>query len=256
MTEKEKKEICDKCDVSYVCDHKSMPDCENFKEKEIKSIEDCKWFGARTPQKPCGQCDKNCQYNDNNIEQRKSYPVGPIMFKEELSYIKSDIIRTDTMICLNNTPSYFFKVPASSTGKYHPNYALGEGGLVRHTKAAVKIANDLLSLEQYSNMFDDERKDYIIAALILHDTYKSGVEQAKYTCFDHPLIAAEQIRQLDSISEGFKLFVPMLIESHMGQWNTAKYSPNIVLPKPGSPEQQFVHMCDYLASRKYIEIEF
>lgn len=71
MTEKEKKEICNKCDISYVCDHKSMPDCDDIKEKEIKSIKDCKWFGAKTPQKPCGQCDKNCQYNDN--ETQKDY---------------------------------------------------------------------------------------------------------------------------------------------------------------------------------------
>lgn len=36
-------------------------------------------------------------------------------------------------------PPYFYTVPASSTGKYHPRYTLGSGGLLRHTKAAIKF---------------------------------------------------------------------------------------------------------------------
>lgn len=42
--------------------------------------------------------------------------------------------------CLEYAPEYFWRIPASSTGNHHPHFALGEGGLVRHTKAAVWIA--------------------------------------------------------------------------------------------------------------------
>ena len=50
-------------------------------------------------------------------------------------------------------------------------------------------------------------------------------------------------------------FMCHVISSHMGPWNTNNYS-NIVLPKPESKFQRFVHMCDYLASRKVIDVKF
>lgn len=43
--------------------------------------------------------------------------------------------------------------------------------------------------------------------------------------------------------------ISRLIASHMGQWNRA-FNSNVTLPKPKSDIQQFVHLCDYLASRK------
>mgnify|MGYP002525443766 CR=1 FL=1 len=153
-------------------------------------------------------------------------------------------------------PVYFYTVAASSSGKYHPKYTLGEGGLVRHTKAAVALAECLLGLEQNStlNMYHDE----IIVALIIHDTFKHGLVDRGHTEFNHPNIAARKFKefaeqkqypnmtQIDMISD--------LVRAHMGQWNTSKYS-NVVLDKPFTKEQQFVHMCDYLASRQYITVE-
>ena len=46
-----------------------------------------------------------------------------------------------------------------------------------------------------------------------------------------------------------------LIACHMGKWNTNKYSQT-ELPKPITKLQKFVHMCDYLASRKFLNIKF
>jgi hypothetical protein len=42
----------------------------------------------------------------------------------------------------------------------------------------------------------------------------------------------------------------------MGQWNYDSYTKKEVLPKPKTAEQRFVHMCDYLASRKFIDVKF
>ena len=50
-------------------------------------------------------------------------------------------------------------------------------------------------------------------------------------------------------------FMCHVISSHMGPWNTNNYS-DIILPKPESKFQRFVHMCDYLASRKVIDVKF
>ena len=41
----------------------------------------------------------------------------------------------------------------------------------------------------------------------------------------------------------------------MGPWNK-DYNGNEVLPVPKTKYENFVHMCDYLASRKYLNIKF
>lgn len=125
-------------------------------------------------------------------------------------------------------------MPASTTGKYHPPFALGEGGLVRHTLAACCWAKDLLQLEQYSILLP--KADYILAALILHDSVKKGFGKSKYTVGSRRYIECGAV-------------ISRLIASHMGQWNRA-FNSNVTLPKPKSDIQQFVHLCDYLASRK------
>ena len=67
------------------------------------------------------------------------------VFKKELSYIKNHKFLNDIKVIISLLPDYFFEVPASSTGKYHPSFSLGDGGLVRHTKVAVRIAVELLN---------------------------------------------------------------------------------------------------------------
>lgn len=74
-------------------------------------------------------------------------------FNKEIALIKNKSIRDFASICIQFVPKYFFEIPASSSGKYHPSYALGEGGLVRHTKAAIAIAQEFLKLEMYLNFF-------------------------------------------------------------------------------------------------------
>ena len=41
----------------------------------------------------------------------------------------------------------------------------------------------------------------------------------------------------------------------MGEWNTNSYS-NVVLPLPKDKFQRFVHMCDFLSSRKFLDVKF
>lgn len=91
------------------------------------------------------------------------------VFADELSFIQDGEKREIIKSLIRQVPDYFFEIPASSTGKYHPKYALGEGGLVRHTKAAVRIANELLRLEMFKGL--SKIKDEIIGALLLHDSF-------------------------------------------------------------------------------------
>lgn len=179
-------------------------------------------------------------------------------FKKELYYIKDQDKRKDAEILINMLPNYFFEIPASSTGKYHPSFACSKHGLVKHTKVAVTIAYEMFKDEILTNKFTEEEKDLIIMALLLHDGVKHGLDKEEYTRFDHPLLISKLIMEnQDKISmntdEVRKLC--KMIESHMGPWNTNNYT-KVVLPKPENELERFVHMCDYLASRKFLDIKF
>lgn len=172
-------------------------------------------------------------------------------FKKELLCIHDKQVRRFTEKMIERFPSYFFKIPASSTGKYHPLYALGEGGLVRHTKAAVRIAIELFRMEDYD--FKPYLKDLIISSLILHDGFKNGLKNSGFTVTEHPLVCSEFIRGHSDFED--RDIVRHLIETHMGQWtkdNTGKE----ILRKPQSEAQKFIHLCDYLASRRCLEVKF
>ena len=176
------------------------------------------------------------------------------VFEQELVYIENEDIRDSLRVMLEKVPDYFFTIPAASTGKYHPSYAQGDGGLVRHTKAAVRMAYELFGIYK----FPQRTKDLIIMALVLHDSVKKGEEESKYTLFDHSLIAGEFIKKYKDELKLNKEDIDFLvgcISSHMGRFNTSEYS-DVILPLPKTPEQKFVHMCDYLASRKVINIPF
>lgn len=173
-------------------------------------------------------------------------------FINELNLIKDASVRLLTEKILNQLPKYFFEVPASSTGKYHPKFAEGPGGLVRHTKAAVKIANELFNLEMFSKLLPN--RDLIISALILHDGLKHGDPKSEFTKFEHPALMKDFIMANDDYTGNCPI-IAALVFTHMGQWNTNKYS-SMALPKPESDCQKFVHLCDYLASRRFIDIDF
>ena len=180
-------------------------------------------------------------------------------FKKEINYIKDNNLKDDLKTLIKLLPDYFFEIPASSTGKYHPKFALGEGGLVRHTKVAVRIAYELLNNNTIGCKFTDRDKDLIIMALTLHDGLKNGLEHDKYTKFDHPLLISKYIMEN---KEKLKMDIDDLrkmcsmIESHMGEWTYDNYKKKEVLPKPKTAEQRFVHMCDFLASKKFLDVEF
>ena len=84
------------------------------------------------------------------------------IFHTELESIHSEELKKFAEEAIGKLPDYFFEVAASSTGKYHPSYAIGPGGLVRHTKAAVNIASDLLNLEQNQAAFSEKERDCMI----------------------------------------------------------------------------------------------
>ena len=180
------------------------------------------------------------------------------IFKQEINYIKNPRYKENVEKLIELVPDYFFEVPSSSTGKYHPSFSQGEQGLVRHTKVAVQIAKDILQLEYMKNGFSEDEKDLILIAILFHDTQKLGNPKEKYTRFDHPLLAAQFIEdnkdKIKFTSQEIEI-IEKMISSHMGEWNKNTYS-NITLPKPSNKYEFFVHMCEFLSSKKYLDVKF
>ena len=78
--------------------------------------------------------------------------------REELMYgclrtIENDDLRILAGEMIKTIPEYWYHVGASSTGKYHPEYSLGEGGLMRHTVALVRILNHMLEARIFYSLF-------------------------------------------------------------------------------------------------------
>lgn len=179
------------------------------------------------------------------------------VFQNELNYIRNSKIKEFTSRCVELLPDYFFEIPASSTGKYHPSYTLGAGGLVKHVRAAVRIAVEMCGLDMFK--YTDDEKDAIVATLILHDGVKSGINKGMYTAHEHPLLIVEYIKRFPDVcallDEDILNIIFGALASHMGQWQTARNS-RVELPKPKGKLENFVHLCDYLASRKCLEHNF
>ena len=178
-----------------------------------------------------------------------------------LDTFENEDIKEFAIILLDNLPDYIWHVGASSTGKYHPAYSLGEAGLMRHQIAVVRFLNFFLELEQYGSKLTSRERDLIRLAGFVHDGRKSGTqedyEKSKYTKFNHPVLMADVIRSFDGqylTHEEIEL-VADTISKHMGQWNTDKKT-NIELPKPNNKFARMVHVADYLASRKCLTMDF
>ena len=180
------------------------------------------------------------------------------LFSEELKLIKDPSLRESLLKIINMLPEYWFTIPASSTGKYHPEYALGEGGLLRHSKAAMRIGHVLLIDDCIGEKYTNHEKDLMLMALLVHDGLKSGLPKEKYTRFDHPILMGKFIidnQKEFNLSPEDATFMNDVIKTHMGPWTT-DYKGNEILERPTTKYQNFVHMCDNLASRKFILVPF
>jgi hypothetical protein len=179
-------------------------------------------------------------------------------FEKELLYIKNDQIREFAIEAIKTLPDYFFEVPASSTSKHHPNYAIQAGGLLKHTQAAVRISIEMFRLDWWN--FTNDEKDLIIVSLILHDGWKSGIIQQKYTVTEHPIIAAEQIKNNKNINNLLPQdqidFIYCCISRHMGQFIFDYKTKKKVLEIPKTKYEKFTFLMDYIASRKCLEFNF
>ena len=171
-------------------------------------------------------------------------------FEREINLIQNEDYRMFIKFYLDNyVPNYFWEIGASSSGKYHPAFSQGDGGLVRHTKAVVLFAEELLRMSSYMYM-SDEHKDYVIMACIVHDTCKYGrLSYDKEEYKTHSIAAAFNVcgAWLDYFNTQPSEFFLSAIRCHMGQWSEKEN-------RPFTNIDRCVHMADYMASRNFIDI--
>lgn len=178
-------------------------------------------------------------------------------FGVELNRMKNKNVKKSTEIILDMLPDYFYKISASPSGKYHPSFSLGEGGLVRHVKVAMRLLEEMFINEAFGT-YDDYKKDLIRMALLLHDGLKSGMNYCGSTCREHPVIMSEFVlnnKEKLLINEEDVKFVANLIMTHMGPWNKDREG-NIIMPVPKTKEELLVHLCDFIASRNFLNVCF
>ena len=155
------------------------------------------------------------------MTEQQNNMVAPI-----LTTIVNEDIRKFAEVLVDGLPQYIWEVGASSTGKYHPAYSLGVGGLMRHQIAVVRFLNYFFELEQYNTNFTSREMDLMRVAGLVHDGRKSGEQtdynRSKFTKFDHPIQMANVIRSYNGkyLNPDEIEFIASTIESHMGQWNT------------------------------------
>ena len=176
------------------------------------------------------------------------------LFERELSLIKSESLRRAVYDYMNDSdyvPDYFWTDGASASGKFHPKFSHGIGGLVRHTKAVVMFAEELLRMSSYAYM-REEYKDFVIAACIIHDTVKYGFDEEidKSAYAEHASNAAQSFKEFCFHNTQYEPHYLLLqaVRSHMGQWSTDKED------RPFTSVDRCVHMADYKASRSFIDI--
>jgi HD superfamily phosphohydrolase YqeK len=151
----------------------------------------------------------------------------------------------------NRVGAWFFKSGASASGKYHPQFAQGEGGLVRHTRAVEWVCEELLRMSGYAYM-KAEYKDYARVACLLHDVRKYGRGDAEdKDCYkEHGAIAAADVAMSwhDFFGTSCPELLTLAIKAHMGQWTENRDD------RPFTNIDRLVHLSDYIASRPFWDI--
>ena len=177
------------------------------------------------------------------------------MFANEIGDIQDTELRKLATEIIANADDYFFTVAASSSGKYHPPFDLGEGGLIRHTRCVAYMAACMAE----SLDMDNYDKDALIVAALAHDIKKQGNGSTAHTVWEHPTYASDYVK---TIHKQINSNVPYdvvdkianAVHSHMGKWGN---KPNFLkgnkpLPMPKTEFEKALQAADYIASRKEI----
>lgn len=163
------------------------------------------------------------------------------LYNQELQLLQNKEKQEKTLSLLSSSVSEKMKsIPASSTGKYHPTFAQGEGGLIKHSKAVAQTAYGLAGM---LNVPGD--KDRFVVAGLMHDMWKLGPEgNSQFTDPKHGALAADFLTRAGMSAEAD------LAGPHMGNFFKGSYKN---APKISNFDQRLLNNADWLMSRTYAQ---
>lgn len=197
------------------------------------------------------------QVNNSEVENKI---LDPLL--QEINLISDETIKSFIRSLLLKS-EYFWDIPSSFSGKYHPYDEHGIGGNVLHTKRVTRIVAILAD----SYNLSPEERDIVLAAAIIHDICKGKKDNgAEHPCYDpmHPYTVGKFVekcrskdKQNNSDSDSSTLYLSeeivqsilRLVRCHLGPW-----SP---IPEtfPITYLDFIVHLADNIASKMHTVIE-
>ena len=159
----------------------------------------------------------------------------------EIDQMENGFYRSFTIDAFKNgCPEYFWNLPTSSTGKYHPHDESGKHGNWIHTKRVFSTYQDSADSLINAGIIDSNDKQAGMAAALIHDMFKYGFPEAegKHTIKYHDVLGAAYIRQYTDLPDK----VARLVNIHNGPWHVG--------PTPETQHEWLFHQCDMIASRR------
>lgn len=179
-------------------------------------------------------------YYGAGVEDDEGGTIAPKFYKlRAAQFIKDESYRKKFGQLLEGYggPEGFFSQPAAVTWKYHPLFAHGYGGLVRHTDAVMQgVFQDAVKAG-----FSPEDTDKLLFAAGLHDALKYQQGRPNKTHAGDMAFVLEQLGYNDEAS---------WVRTHMGKVSKGYGAGE---PEPENKYQKLLADTDFLVSRQYAQ---
>lgn len=151
---------------------------------------------------------------------------------------------------LDTVPEVFWHAPASSSGQWHPEFDLGDGGTFRHKLVALEFGRELCRFYDATS----EESDSALCAIAIHDTYKGGPgPEWTETVKDHGDQASRAWRdfcleqKLSGPIVNSCIEISVAVAQHMGIWASTRFED-----KHMGKVSKIVAMADYVSTRNIL----
>ncbi len=180
-----------------------------------------------------------------------------LVFEPLLEDFETELFKEYFNDMVAEIPDYIFIMPSSTSGKYHNRTQCEKYGQIYHEYMFASILNHRLILKGNREKYNTpEIRDCMRCVPVFHDAIKCGWNRSRYTVHEHPMLAAEWVRNTKvehDISNEYKEIIAGMCEAHSGEWTTNKRS-SVVLPEPRNDMELFIHECDILSSRADLDM--
>lgn len=165
-----------------------------------------------------------------------------------INQINNKEIREFTTAVLNTVDDSFYKMPTSSSGKFHPAECNGEGGLVRHVQRACYFAKLFIDSQKWDA--DNVRADLLLASVLLHDIGKKEKYAEYKEYYNHPIVGANMLESFKGmLHPKYYQTIYDCVLRHMSIWG-----PKSVQKEHYTILETYTYLADFLASKKDIVI--